>query len=196
LLQDVSEMTARHRLPIAAAGVVLSVALTIGCDGLLDFGHRDLANDPPPPPPTQTDDRSPPVQTDASVAVGDPPPPPTCRAVPEVAGFDYQAMCRHYCDTLDETLRYASLAGGQAPAPADAGGVSQQCWELRCVPRCVDQALCFTQCDADATQYAPVCADADAGADDAVCPSSPDDHLAACRAGCSPPPLPPPPGLP
>ena len=190
MLRNVIEMSTRRRTPIAAVGFALPALLAGACDGLLDFGHRDLANDPPP---AQTDDRSPPVRTDASVPVGDPP-PPTCPAVPEVAGFDYPAMCRHYCDTLDETLRYASLAGGQA-AP-DAGTVSQQCWELRCVPRCVDQAVCFTQCDADATQYAAVCADAGAGADNAVCPSSPDDHLAACRAGCSPPPLPPPPDLP
>jgi hypothetical protein len=35
--------------------------------------------------------------------------------------------------------------------------------------------------------YTAYCAGTDAGADDPLCPSSPDDYLAACRAACSPP---------
>jgi hypothetical protein len=93
-------------------------------------------------------------------------------------------MCRHYCDTLDETSRYLALSRGEAPA--DEGSVSQTCYELRCVPKCVDQALCFTQCEAAATQYAALCGSAPDAGRDTVCPLSVEDHDAACRAGCTP----------
>lgn len=150
------------------------------CDGIFDTG-RELQE---MPPVTSHDASSSP---DAS---SDAPPPPTCRAVTPDPAIDYQRMCRHYCDTLDETSRYLALSRGEAPA--DAGSVSQTCYELRCVPKCVDQALCFTQCEAAGTQYAAVCGNAPDAGSDAVCPSSVEDHAAACRAGCSPPALPPP----
>jgi hypothetical protein len=179
-------MTTRtHLLPLAAAGLVLSVALAAGCDGI--FGHHDLTNDPPPPPPpTPTEDHGiMPIRQQPDASAEDAP-VRTCQAVMPDPSIDYVAMCRHYCDTLEETHRYVALSRGETPA--DAGSVSQQCYDLRCVPQCVDKALCLTQCDAANGYYGAVCATADAGADNAVCPSSPDDHLAACRAGCSPPP--------
>lgn len=181
-------MRMRARFLFAVAGFALSATLATGCDGLLDFGHRDLTVDPPPtsdPPPPP--DMSVPQQRDASADEAATP-IRSCPMVTADPSIDYVAMCRHYCDTLEETQRYLSLSRGETPG--DAGVTSQQCYDLRCVPRCVDQALCLTQCGAAGMYYAAVCANADAGAsvDDAICPSSPDDHLTACRAGCSPPP--------
>jgi hypothetical protein len=181
-------MRTRVGFSTVAAGFVACAVIAMACNAL-DFGSRDLTQPPPPPPPDPMVGHIPvPAQPDA----GAEPAVRTCPAVMTPLFFDYFGMCRHYCDTLDETLRYLALAQGQTPG--DAGSVSQQCYDLRCVPMCVDQALCLTQCDADATPYAAVCANADAGADDPVCPSSPDDHLAACKAGCNPPPIVPPQG--
>ncbi|HEY7376379.1 MAG TPA: hypothetical protein VIF57_29740 [Polyangia bacterium] len=179
-------MRTHARFLFAAAGFALSAMLATACDGLLDFNHRNLTTVDQPPPPTPDPGPTMPVppQRDAS-ADEVAPPVRTCPAVMVDPSIDYVAMCRHYCDTLEETQRYVSLSRGEAPA--DAGTTSAQCYELRCVPRCVDQALCLTQCGAAGMYYTAVCADADAGADNAVCPASPDDHLNACRAGCSPP---------
>jgi hypothetical protein len=174
-------MRTHARFLFVAAGFVLSAT---ACDGLLDFGHRDLGVDQTPPPTSDPPpDMSVPQQRDAS-ADEVAPPVRTCPAVMVDPSVDYAAMCRHYCDTLDETQRYVALSRGETPA--DAGTTSAQCYDLRCVPRCVDQALCLTQCGAAGMYYAAVCANADAGADNVICPSTPDDHLAACRAGCNP----------
>jgi hypothetical protein len=174
------------RFLFAALGFALSATLATACDGLLDFGHRDLTVDQPPPP---TPDPAPPTmpvtQRDASVDEGPEPPIRRCPMVTADPSIDYAAMCRHYCDTLEETQRYSSLSRGETPG--DAGVTSAQCYDLRCVPQCVDQALCLTQCGAAGMYYRAVCANADAGADNAICPSSPDDHLNACRAACAPP---------
>ena len=150
-----------------------------GCDGLFDTGRELQAM-----PPVTARDAS--AAQDASADV---PPPPTCRAVTPDPAIDYQRMCRNYCDALDETSRYLALSRGEAPA--DAGGVSETCYELRCIPKCVDQALCLTQCEAAATQYAAVCGNAPDAGSNPACPSSVEDHAAACRAGCSPPAPPP-----
>jgi|KBSMisStandDraft_5_1062788.scaffolds.fasta_scaffold229340_2 hypothetical protein len=159
------------------------VLLLAGACNAFHFGGGDLT--PEPPPPSDSDphsDRTSGVPLPAQDAGA---PARTCPEVMSDPHIDYLKMCRHYCDTLDETLRYLVLSRGETPA--DAGTVSQQCYDMRCVPRCVDQALCFTQCDAAAMNYAAVCANADAGPDNTLCPSSTDDHLSACRAGCSPP---------
>lgn len=165
------------RVSTVAAALSVTALLGSGCDGLFDTG-RELQQTPP-------------VTTSRDASVDMPPevPPPTCRAVTPDPAIDYPAMCRHYCDTLDETSRYLALSRGEAPA--DAGNVSQICYELRCVPKCVDQALCLTQCEAAATQYVAVCANAQDAGSNPVCPSSSEDHDARCRAGCSPPAPPP-----
>ena len=54
-----------------------------------------------------------------------------CTPVIAEATPEYEAMCRHYCHELQATLTYAD--GNQEPA----GALSQSCYELRCVPRCV-----------------------------------------------------------
>jgi hypothetical protein len=166
--------------PIRGSIVAALFLLGSGCDGLFDT-ERQLQE---MPPVTSHDPSS------AQDASADVPPAPTCRAVTPDPAIDYERMCRNYCDALEETSRYFALSRGQTPA--DAGGMSQTCYELRCVPKCVDQALCFTQCEAAGTQYAAVCGNAPDAGNDAVCPASVEDHAAACRAGCSPPaPLPP-----
>ncbi len=172
-------MTTRARFPKAFAGFVLAAVLPLACGNLIDFSDRPLTDNPP----VKQDAGAPPDDAGANDDAGSDAPPVTCRAVTVDPAVDYEAMCRHYCDTLDETLRYLSLAQGRAPAPV--GTTSQMCYELRCVPRCVDQALCFTQCEAAGTQYSAVCGTAEI-APDTVCPLSLEDHAAACRAGCGP----------
>jgi hypothetical protein len=167
-------MTTVSRIPITNAGFVFVLLLGAGCDGLFNFSDHQLVSQPPPQPPDGS------TEDGASYR---------CRAVTVDPALDYEAMCRHYCDTLEESSRYLSLSRGEMPA--DAGSVSSTCYELRCAPKCVDLALCLTQCDGAGQNYAAVCAAADAGADEAVCPETPEDHVAACRAGCRPP-LPPP----
>jgi hypothetical protein len=170
-------MTTHRRFGIAAAGLALSALLGTGCDAF-DFEKDHLGETPPrqDPPPTMT---PPPEMT----PVEEPPPPRTCSAVVPEATPAYEAMCRHYCDTLEETHLYLDLAAGRPPEPA--GATSQLCYEIRCEPRCVPEELCFTQCGAVASHYEAVCADAES-APDTVCPLSPADHDAACRAGCRP----------
>ena len=160
-------MNTPTRVSIVAALLLLGN----GCDGLFDTG-RELQQTPPV------------TSRDASVDRPGEAPPPTCPAVTPDPALDYPAMCRHYCDTLDETSRYLALSRGEAPAAE--GSVSQTCYDLRCVPKCVDQALCFTQCEAAATQYAALCGSAPDAGRDTVCPLSVEDHDAACRAGCTP----------
>ena len=169
-----------------ASGLTATLSLTAllgsGCGGVFGGGGELQGN-----PPVTAYDAS--AAHDASADV---PPAPTCRAITPDPAIDYERMCRNYCDALEETSRYLALSRGQALV--DAGGPSQACYELRCVPKCVDQALCFTQCEAATTQYAVVCGNALDAGNDPVCPSSVEDHAAACQAGCSPP-APPPPNL-
>jgi len=162
------------RVSIFAALCLLGTA----CDGVFDTG-RQLQEMPPVSSPDASS--APDASADA----------PTCRAVTPDPAIDYDKMCRNYCDALEETRRYFLLSRGEAHP--DAGGLSQSCYELRCVPKCVPQELCFTQCETAATQYAAVCGNAPDAGSDPVCPSSVEDHLAGCRAGCSPPAPPPPP---
>ena len=172
-------MTTRARSPKALAGFVLAAVLPLACGNLIDFSDRPLTDNPP----VRQDAGAPPDDAGASDGGGSDVPPVTCRAVTVDPAVDYEAMCRHYCDTLDETTRYLALAQGRTP-PA-AGTTSQTCYQLRCVPKCVDQALCWTQCEAAGTQYSAVCGTAEI-APDTVCPVSLEDHAAACRAGCNP----------
>jgi hypothetical protein len=173
LLNARDDMNTPTRVSIFAALSLLGT----GCDAFFDT-ERQLQE---MPPVTSHDASS---AQDASADV------PPCRAVTPDPAIDYERMCRNYCDALEDTTRYFLLARGEAPA--DAGDLSQSCYELRCVPKCVDQALCFTQCETAATHYAVVCGNAPDAGSDPVCPSSVEDHTAACRTGCSPPAPPPP----
>ncbi|HXU01599.1 MAG TPA: hypothetical protein VN903_11440 [Polyangia bacterium] len=176
-------MNAPTRSPLLAAVCLLPGLLGTACDSVFDINGRSLDNNPPVEQDAGAPATDAAPEMDAQPAM-DAEPPRTCRAVTVDPSLDYEAMCSHYCDTLDETTRYLSLSRNESPAPA--GTVSQMCYQLRCVPKCVDQALCFAQCDAVATQYAAVCANS-VVTPDSVCPVSLDDHDTACRAGCSPP---------
>jgi len=167
-------MNTHSRHPFAAAGLLLAVVMMQACGGLIDFNDRELASNPPPHQQDAGD-------KDAA--------PRTCPAVKPDPALDYGVMCRHYCATLEETFRYA----GRAPEPA--GTLTETCYQERCVPKCVDEALCLTQCDALAGVYGGVCgADAGAATDATLCPATPEAQLEGCRAACHPI-VPPPPGL-
>jgi len=173
-------MSDRRRFPLGAVVAILLPGISAAaCGGLFDFGNGALSN----PPVTDMDAGAPPMDAGPHEAA------PGCAAVVVDPQIDYPTMCRHYCEALDATQRYLALSQGRTPA----SDVAQTCYDLRCVPRCVDQALCFTQCDALAPQYAAVCGNAEIALDTS-CPAAPADHDAACRAGCSP--LRVPPGLP
>jgi hypothetical protein len=103
----------------------------------------------------------------------------------------YAAMCRFYCATLEETDVYACIARGSEASGCSATytGLRDECWDIRCAPHLVPWSLCSEQCDSLATFYGMVCAGV-TPADGTLCPSSPADHDAACRAGCPPPPAP------
>jgi len=177
-------MTTRAYFPKAFAGVLVAALLPLACGSLIDFNDRPLTDNPPVKQDAGAPDAG--ANDDGANDGGSDVPPVTCRAVTVDPAVDYEAMCRHYCDTLDETSRYLSLAQGRTPAPV--GTLSAMCYELRCVPRCVDQALCWTQCEAAGTQYSTVCGTAEISPD-TVCPVALEDHAAACRAGCGPVPM-------
>jgi hypothetical protein len=58
------------------------------------------------------------------------------------------------------------------------------CFQLRCVPKLVQQPLCPQQCDAAAGFYDAVCAGGNPRAAP-LCPTPPADHDSACLAGCA-----------
>jgi hypothetical protein len=101
------------------------------------------------------------------------------------ASSAYEAMCAHYCRTLEKTMVYMCLQEGRPAAwCADQWrGHAQVCIEYRCQARAPDLAICFRQCDALARFYGPYCAAADP-AGQLQCPLSPADEDRACRAGC------------
>jgi hypothetical protein len=149
-------MTMRRRPGIATASFLFSALLGGGCGLNLDFNRR-LESAPPQDPP-MNDVR-------------------TCEAVVPEATPAYEAMCRHYCDALEETLTYA----GSNSEPQ--GAVSQSCYELRCVPRCVSHDTCVQQCHALGVQYQSVCADTEIPAD-TTCPVLIQERVDSCLAGC------------
>ena len=167
-------MTTRTRPRIATASflLALSALLGAGCGLNFDF-NRKLEDAPPPQDPPVDDVRM-------------------CEAVTPVATPEYEAMCRSYCDALEETLTYG---GYNSEA---AGAVSQSCYELRCVPRCVSHDTCVQQCHALGVQYQAVCVSSGIGSD-AECPGLIWERVDSCNAGCDlwlPPPGPPPPPKP
>jgi hypothetical protein len=97
----------------------------------------------------------------------------------------YEAMCHHYCETLEQTNVYFCVSHGRGDltgCAAQIGDLASQCEALRCAPKLVDPALCLTQCGGLAALYGPLCADA-AGTPE--CPATPQAHDDACRAGCA-----------
>jgi hypothetical protein len=101
----------------------------------------------------------------------------------------YNAMCRNYCQALYETNLYSCVSnGGDGPsclAKLDQVGISADiCFNLRCVPKAVQQPLCLQQCDVAAGVYDAVCAGANAPAAP-LCPTPPAEHDSACQAGCA-----------
>src|SRR5262245_29620203 len=119
------DMTTKH-FGIASAGLALVALVGAACDLNFDYEKRGLDERPPPPQDTPAQE-----------------PPRMCTPVVAEATPEYEAMCRHYCGELDETVRYHALASGAAEAPA-AG--AQLCYEIRCAPRCVSMDTCVQQC--------------------------------------------------
>ncbi len=101
------------------------------------------------------------------------------------AGDPYLLMCRHYCDALEETGVYFCLASGRDAATCAPAGSAELCFDDRCATRLLPPPLCLTQCDALDSHYRAACGDGGTVAGDArSCPSTPEAHDAACRAGC------------
>jgi hypothetical protein len=149
------------RYAIAAAGLAFVALSGAACDLKLDFEDRRLDDAPPPEQPAAQDASADEVAVRACTAV-----------VPE-ATPEYEAMCRHYCDELAATLTYA----GTNPE------VAKDCYEQRCVPRCVSADVCVAQCHALGVQYQAACSDKTI-APDTACPASVDDRVDACLTGC------------
>lgn len=102
---------------------------------------------------------------------------------PPVPGT-YAAMCRHYCETLQETDVYACLVSADANDCASFSlGITSECIDLRCASKLVQPSLCLTQCDALAMAHSSYCKTAPDG--DAGCASPPAAQSAACQAGCT-----------
>jgi hypothetical protein len=118
---------------------------------------------------------------DAPVVVVDAAVTPDAPAI----GDAYAAMCRHYCQTLEETDLLACVAGNRDVERCQTlvAGTTDGCFNARCVQGRVDLSLCFTQCGVVAREYGNRCPPAGDPADP-LCPSSTADHDAACRAGC------------
>lgn len=161
---------------LASVLVVLLLGAGFGCDWFPGRDGGDL-----PAWPTS----SPGAKPDAA-PVGT----PDAGTVPEAGGAGgasdgYDAMCLHYCKTLQETdvLACASSGRGDADCIAATASTTTTCVDLRCVPRRIDLPLCLTQCDALARFYTSRCPAA-GNPSDPLCPSSQAEHDAACRAGC------------
>jgi hypothetical protein len=96
----------------------------------------------------------------------------------------YEAMCLHYCETLEETLVYSCLVSvGADDCASRFMGTVAQCVDLRCTPKLVTPSLCLVQCDALTTNQSSYCKTAPATAP--VCASPPAAQNQACRAGCA-----------
>jgi hypothetical protein len=153
--------------------VILLAAATFGCDW---FPGRDGGDLPPWPSST------PPATPDAA-----PVPLADAGSLPDRGSADdgYDAMCLHYCKTLQETDVLACLSSGRydADCAAATASTTDTCFDLRCRPRRVDVSLCLIQCDALARFYTGRCPVA-GNASDPSCASSQADHDAACRSGC------------
>jgi hypothetical protein len=108
-------------------------------------------------------------------------------AVEPTTPVTYEQMCRHYCETLESTVIYRCLGGGEDEATCRErfAGHADQCESLRCAPRLVQPSLCLLQCDSLARVYAPVCGALDAPLGGSICPVTPAASDEACRAGCA-----------
>ena len=108
-------------------------------------------------------------------------------AAPTPVPGSYEAMCHHYCETLEQTNVYFCVSHGRGDlgaCAAQVGDLSSQCETLRCAPKLVDPPLCLTQCGSLAALYGPYCDNA-APTPGTACPATPQAHDDACRAGCT-----------
>jgi hypothetical protein len=96
----------------------------------------------------------------------------------------YEAMCLHYCETLEKTLVYGCLASVHADDCASRLlGTVAQCVDLRCAPKLVTPSLCLLQCDSLAMSQSSYCKTAQ---DDAsACVAPPATQNQDCGAGCT-----------
>jgi hypothetical protein len=166
----------KHAMLMALA---LAAVPLVGCD---DRGTALGALTSTPDGAAPEDPRVPEVPADAAPDAG----APETGAEPDAeAPSGYEAMCRHYCQTLEQTLLYACLdSDGPDAGCADRfAGTSQQCFELRCVPHRVPPSLCPVQCDALARYYRPACARPDLSGSP-LCAVPADERDRLCREGC------------
>jgi hypothetical protein len=112
--------------------------------------------------------------------VPQPPPPP---AETPASPSSYETMCRHYCQTLDDTNFFICLGqhGAVEACRTQAAHTTERCYDDRCLPHLVSHDLCQTQCEVVSGLYGSYCQGQPAGE---VCPDPPQQHLADCRRGC------------
>jgi hypothetical protein len=97
----------------------------------------------------------------------------------------YEAMCRHYCESLERTVVYNCLVSDTADTcAARFTAWADGCEELRCATRLVERPLCLAQCDSLAATRAAYCGQAQPGDERCAEPAATQDD--ACRAGCGP----------
>ena len=168
--------TGLRRSVVVVAGILLA-GTGMACNWTHLLGDPDL---PPstsphkPMPDAATPDATPVVTSDGGTASDS-----------GLGSDSYNAMCRHYCQALEETdvLVCASSGGDAESCTTSWSSTTDTCFDLRCSSRRVDLSLCLQQCHVLATGYADRCPVAGPSSDP-LCPASQADHDDACRAGC------------
>lgn len=183
----------RSGIAMGLAWVVLAAAcdLTGGGDGR----HDHLGVVAPSAPGELVSPERPPPTGPAPISGDQPDAGSPDAGAPPPRDPSYEAMCRHYCKTLERTLVYACIGAG-APTADECvvlhAGTTAQCFELRCVPGRVTASLCSVQCGVAADKYDAVCGttgDATAAAaprpGGLFCSPEAEREDAACDSGCA-----------
>ena len=165
---------------LSARGPVMNIGLVLAgagpaCDWISLVGE---AGGPTRPPPGQP-------PSDAAILDGRPPATPDAGVTADsgAPGDGYDAMCRHYCQALEETDLLGCTSTGRPLDECQAiSPTADSCFDLRCRPRRVDVALCLRQCDSLRGLYDGRCSVEPSS--DPLCPAPPAEHDAACRASC------------
>jgi len=161
-------MRPRHGLTKVVLVGLLVAGSGLGCDWISVVGDPDLPTPTSPHTPT----------TDAAMAPDGP------AVLPDGSDAGYEAMCRRYCQALQETDVLACTSTGRQldDCKAVTSSTVDVCFDQRCRPHRVSLDLCFSQCDSLARLYDGRCPVSPSS--DPLCPLSPAEHDAACRAGC------------
>jgi hypothetical protein len=98
------------------------------------------------------------------------------------AAGTYEAMCLHYCATLEQTLLYACLVRGADDCAATSAGTTTRCLDARCAQRLVQPPACLGQCDALESFQSTYCQQVGGGPACVAAAATQDD---TCRQACA-----------